>query len=108
MKKLTSVFLTAMLAASLTACSQGSSGQGDDSRVINIAVIKQLDHASLDEIANAITGELDALAKANNVTIKYTVDSDNTPAVRGTVCVLRCGCHHPDRDTGCPDNDFRG
>ncbi|HCK89245.1 MAG TPA: ABC transporter [Erysipelotrichaceae bacterium] len=75
MKKLTSVFLTAMLAASLTACSQGSSGQGDDSRVINIAVIKQLDHASLDEIANAITGELDALAKANNVTIKYTVDS---------------------------------
>ena len=78
MKKLTSVFLSALLAVSMTACSGGSGSEQNGSgekKVINVAVIKQLDHASLDEIANAITDELDALAKADNVEIKYTVDS---------------------------------
>lgn len=89
MKKTASAILAALLALTLTACS-GSSGpapspsssaepapsaEPEEKKTINVAVIKQLDHASLDEIANAITTELDALAKANNVEIKYTVDS---------------------------------
>ena len=40
-----------------------------------IAIVKQLDHASLDEIANAITAELDGLAADNGVTINYEVYS---------------------------------
>lgn len=40
-----------------------------------IAVVKQMDHASLDEIANAITARLDEIAKENNVSIEYEVYS---------------------------------
>ena len=40
-----------------------------------VAVVKQMDHASLDEIADAITAELDVIAKENNITIDYTVYS---------------------------------
>lgn len=36
-----------------------------------VAIVKQLDHASLDEIANAICDELDKLAADNGVTIEY-------------------------------------
>ncbi len=40
-----------------------------------VAIVKQLDHASLDEIANAISARLDEIAAENNVTIEYTVTS---------------------------------
>lgn len=40
-----------------------------------VAVVKQMDHASLDEIANAVTAELDAIAKENDITIEYEVYS---------------------------------
>jgi putative ABC transport system substrate-binding protein len=40
-----------------------------------VAIIKQLDHASLDEIANAIAAQLDAIAAENGVTIEYTITS---------------------------------
>jgi putative ABC transport system substrate-binding protein len=40
-----------------------------------IAIVKQLDHASLDEIANAITAELDQIAADNGITIEYEVYS---------------------------------
>ena len=36
-----------------------------------VAVVKQMDHASLDEIANAVEEELDAIAAENGVTIEY-------------------------------------
>jgi len=50
--------------------------QGDDEPAgYSIAVIKQMDHASLDEIANAITARLDEIAAENNVTIHYEVYS---------------------------------
>ncbi len=39
--------------------------------VYNVAIVKQMDHASLDEIAEAIEAELDAIAEANGVTINY-------------------------------------
>ncbi|MCR5271808.1 MAG: ABC transporter substrate-binding protein [Lachnospiraceae bacterium] len=46
-----------------------------EAKDLKIAVVKQLDHASLDEIANAITAELDAIAADNGITIEYEVYS---------------------------------
>lgn len=40
-----------------------------------VAVVKQMDHASLDEIANAVCEELDTIAAENGVTIEYEVYS---------------------------------
>jgi putative ABC transport system substrate-binding protein len=60
----------------------GSAGQGTSASSaggqedgLKIAVVKQMDHASLDEIADAITAELDALAEQNQVSIDYEVYS---------------------------------
>ena len=61
----------------------GSSGENASSteteqgegKTYEIAVVKQMDHASLDEIADAITAELDAIAAENNITIQYEVYS---------------------------------
>ena len=44
-------------------------------KTYKVAVIKQLDHASLDEIANAVTAELDKIAADNGVTIEYEITS---------------------------------
>lgn len=40
-----------------------------------IAVVKQMDHASLDEITNAVCEELDQIAADNGITIEYEVQS---------------------------------
>ena len=40
-----------------------------------MAVVKQMDHASLDEIADAITARLDEIAAEEGVTIQYEVSS---------------------------------
>jgi putative ABC transport system substrate-binding protein len=88
MKKTASAFLSALLAVTLAGCSSsGSSGSdtpaSDDAsekKSYTVAVVKQLDHASLDEIANAVTAELDQLASANGVEIKYQVYSGNNDA----------------------------
>ena len=50
----------------------------------NVAIIKLMDHASLDEIANAIEARLDEIAAENNVTITY-----NTTSGQGDQTVLR-------------------
>ncbi|HIV24311.1 MAG TPA: ABC transporter substrate-binding protein [Candidatus Scatomonas pullistercoris] len=55
--------------ASFTETEQG------EGKTYEIAVVKQMDHASLDEIADAITAELDAIAAENNITIQYEVYS---------------------------------
>lgn len=47
----------------------------EDGAVYKVAVVKQMDHASLDEIANAICAELDTIAAENGVTIEYEVYS---------------------------------
>lgn len=57
-----------------TLCACGAdSGKGEDT--YKVTVVQQLDHASMDEIAKAITAELDAIAKDKNVTIEYEVYS---------------------------------
>ena len=49
-----------------------STGAGE---TIKVAVVKQMDHASLDEIADAVTAELDAIAAQEGTTIEYEVYS---------------------------------
>lgn len=73
MRKITSSILTAVLAATLTGCSTSTAVSTDDSEktTYTVAIVKQLDHASLDEIADAICAELDALAEENGITIEY-------------------------------------
>lgn len=84
MKKLNrilSLSAAAALALSLSAC--GAQGEPVESgtaapaagETYKVAVIKQMDHASLDEIANAITARLDAIAEENGITIEYEVTS---------------------------------
>ena len=103
LKKLMALGCAAALVLSMTACSGGAETAEDTSSETaeetadaagtteadadvaeaaaqtaaeyNIAIVKQMDHASLDEIANAVTAELDALAAENNVTINYEVYS---------------------------------
>ena len=92
MKKLNRVLslsAAAALALSLTACSGGASGTADSPAAntssstesapagdaYTVAIIKQMDHASLDEIADAITARLDEIAAENGVTIQHEVTS---------------------------------
>lgn len=80
MKKLATLSLCATLVAGLAGCSSSSTSttstaettdSTEEKTTIKVAIVKQLDHASLDEIANAITAELDKLAEENGVTIEY-------------------------------------
>ena len=67
MKKIICVMLTVLLALScFTACSEPS-----DDGVINVAIVQQLDHSSLDEIRLAIQAQLDAIAAEKNISIEY-------------------------------------
>ncbi len=78
MKKLAASLLAVVMAFTATACGSDAQTQASETasgKTYKIAVIKQLDHASLDEIANAITAELDNVAALNGVTIQYEVYS---------------------------------
>lgn len=93
LKKFFALTAAAALALSLGACSNDneqvtqksqansgesqaveSAGQTED-KTYKVAIIKQMDHASLDEIAKAVGDELNQLAKDNGVTIQYEVTS---------------------------------
>ena len=67
MKKLICVMLTVLLTLSLFA---GCGTQADDG-IYKIAIVQQLDHASLDEIRLAIEAELDRIAAEDGVTVEY-------------------------------------
>ena len=54
---------------------QDDSNASGDTAEYTFAIIKQMDHASLDEIANAVAAQLDRLAADKNVTIHYTITS---------------------------------
>lgn len=69
-RKALALLCAATLVLGLAAC--GAKGQKSD---VNIAIIKQMDHPSLDEIANAITARLDAIAAEQGISIHYTVTS---------------------------------
>ena len=90
-KKLFAMAAAAAMTLSLCACGTisgpdgpsvdvgGSADPGqaanDGETVYNVAIIKQMDHPSLDEIARAIEAELDQLAQDNKVTIQYHTTS---------------------------------
>ena len=89
MHKLLTLALAGVMTLSLAACGSKTDNGGSDAqqesengKTYKVAVIKQLDHASLDEIANAIIAELDKLAADNGVTIEYEVTSgQNDPTI---------------------------
>ena len=88
MKKLLTLTLACAMTLSLAACGSKAESPADssadqntaaptetDTKTYKVAVIKQLDHASLDEIANAVTAELDQISADKNVKIEYEVTS---------------------------------
>ena len=77
MKKLLAASLSLSLALSLAACSGGSSSSGSNSSGSSnsggedgykVAIVRQLDHASMNEIQEAIIAELDAKAQELGIT----------------------------------------
>ena len=82
-KKLLTLALAGAMTLSLAACGSKSDDSSNDAqqggdesgKTYMVAIIKQLDHASLDEIANAVAAELDKIAADNNVTIEYDITS---------------------------------
>lgn len=91
MKRFTAMgIVAAMCAAMFTACGSNqpaatapvatesedeTAATTADGETYKVAIVKQLDHASLDEIANAIEAELDAIAKEEGITIEYELYS---------------------------------
>lgn len=72
-KKVLAVVLgMAMVASMMVGCNSKKEESAD---TYNIAIVKQMDHASLDEIADAIAAELDTISKEKDVTIKYEIYS---------------------------------
>ena len=82
MKKFICVMLTVILALScFTAC-----GEKADDGIINVAIIQQLDHPSLEEIRLAIQAELDAIAAAKGVKVEYKhFNGQNDTSVLGQI-----------------------
>lgn len=76
MKNLFKLFLCIILVTSLFGCNNNQTNK-DDETTYNIAIIKQLDHPSLEEIANGLASQLDNLSKEKNIKIKYIIDSGN-------------------------------
>ena len=88
LKKFLTLSCAAAFALSLSACSSGgetpettsavstsSAESGGSQAAYRVAVVKQMDHASLDEIAAAITARLDEIAAEQGVEIQYEVYS---------------------------------
>ncbi len=67
MKKLICVMLTVLMMASLFA----GCGSSADDGIYKIAIVQQLDHASLNEIRAAIEVQLDAIAAEKGIQIEY-------------------------------------
>ncbi len=85
MKKrlLASVFGMAMITVMMTGCkaeegfskNSGTGEKTEEKEQYKIAIVKQMDHASLDEIADAVASEFDAIAEENDVEIEYEIYS---------------------------------
>lgn len=96
LKKLLALGCAAVMAVSMLGCSKGSdapapaetesgteegaeeadtTNPSTDEKTYKVAIVKQMDHASLDEIANAIAAQLDQIAADNGITIEYEIYS---------------------------------
>ena len=67
MKKVISV----IIAITLITCLFAGCAASSDSGVYKIAIVQQLDHASLDEIRTSVEAELDAIASEKGIRIEY-------------------------------------
>ena len=80
-KKLLTLALAGAMTLSLAACGSKSDDSSNDAqqggdesgKTYKVAIIKQLDHASLDEIANAVAAELDKIAGKDETAPHTTV-----------------------------------
>ena len=75
-KKITASVLSLSLLFALTACGGETAGSGSSTTpdTYKVAIVKQMDHPSLDEIANAVAAELDGFV-ADGAKIDYEIYS---------------------------------
>ena len=75
-KETTKAAETTKVAETAEAKTEAGTEKTDGSKdTYKVAIVKQMDHASLDEIANAIGAELDEIAKKDGITIEYEIYS---------------------------------
>lgn len=70
MKNVFKITMAAVLLSSLSGCGTASSSKSGENTV-HVTIVKQLDHASLDEIADAVADELDSISEKDGVKIEY-------------------------------------
>ena len=73
-KKITAAALSLSMLFALTACGGEGAGSAEKPDTYKVAIVKQMDHPSLDEIANAVAAELDGFV-ADGAEIAYDVYS---------------------------------
>ena len=79
MKKIIKLFSLLFLVLCLVACQTSNENK---QKTYSVEIIKQLDHASLNQISDAIVDRLEKIAEENDITIKVNVDSgQNDPSV---------------------------
>lgn len=87
MKKIVTLMLAVAMVCTISACGKpapagDSSTTGENGTSYKIAIVQQLDHASLNEIRTAIETRLDALAAEKGIAITYTeFNGQNDPTV---------------------------
>ncbi len=69
LKKLSALTIAILMILSFASC-----GEKEDD-MISIAIVKQMDHPSLDEIAAAVASRLDAIKEEKGITIEYEIYS---------------------------------
>ena len=70
-RKMFKTLLTVILACAMFLCPM-LAAQADEAPAYKVAIIKQLDHASLDEIANAVAARLDEIAAVKSPPARAT------------------------------------
>ncbi len=73
-KKITAAVLSLSMLFALSACGGEGAGSSEGEKTYKVAIVKQMDHPSLDEIANAVAAELDGFV-ADGANIEYDIYS---------------------------------
>ena len=80
-KKIFAMLLACAMMLAFAACGSSpapaasEAPAAEDDGTVKVAIIKQLDHASLDEIANAIAARFDEMNAAGDVRVEYSISS---------------------------------
>lgn len=75
-KKLAAIGCTVVMALSAAACGSGKDVAANATEAdYKVAIVKQMDHASLDEIADAVAAELEAIGEREGIQIAYEIYS---------------------------------